>query len=200
VSIAGASDRADDHPSLPNDHKEIAMKSPSNHLRIAGGPGSVSDAGGFTTYPTETGARRAIEALRAAGVPARDIRLLIGRRLGDVRREPVGNFAGPVAPDTPVGTYGDRPVLRRQGAGGFAGDPDHQRQGSFADVDRVVIVTAERARVTGLRGARRVLGRAALDSDNVDRAVRELRDGHAVVLVNAGETGASEVRAHARAA
>ena len=186
------------------------MKSASNHLRIAGGPGSVSDApnlqDGFKTYPTETGARRAIEALRATGVPASDIRLLTGRRLGDVRREPVGGFAGPLAPDAPVGTYGNRPVLRRHGAGGFVGQPDQQRQGSFADTDRVVIVTnhrdAERARVTGLRGARRLLGRAALDSDDVDRALSELRAGHAVVLVHG--IGASEVSAqleqHARAA
>jgi len=194
VSIAGASDGADDHPSLPNT-KEIAMKSPSNHLRIAGDPGSVSDAAGFTTYPTETGARRAIEGLRATGVAAHDIRLLTGHVLGDVRREPVGGFAGPVAPDAPVGTYGDRPVLRRQGAGGFAGNPDHQRQGSFADADRVVIATYEGDTVTGLRGARRLLGRAGLDRDNVDRAVGELRDGHAVVLANVGEIGASEARA-----
>jgi hypothetical protein len=151
------------------------------------------------TYPTEIEARRAIEALRAEGVPARDIRLLTGTRPRDVRREPVGGFAGPVAPDAPVGTYGDRPVLRRQGTGGFAGDPDHQRQGSFADTDRVVIITyerdAERARVTGLRGARRLLRRAALDDDAVDRAVKELHMGHAVVLVEVSEVVPSEARA-----
>jgi hypothetical protein len=111
----------------------------------------------------------------------------------------VGGFAGPVAPDAPVGTYGNGKVLRRQGAGGFAGDPDHQRQGSFADTDRVVIFTykadAERVRVTGLRGARRLLGRAALDDDTVDRAVDELHRGHAVVLVDAKEIVASEARA-----
>jgi hypothetical protein len=151
------------------------------------------------TYSTEIEARRAIEALRASGVPARDIRLLTGTRLRDVRREPVGGFAGPVAPSSPVGTYGDRQVLRRQGTGGFAGDPDHQRQGSFADTDRVVIVTymrdAERARVTGLRGARRLLGRASLDHDTIDRAVNELHMGHAVVLIDVGEVVASEARA-----
>jgi hypothetical protein len=92
-------------------------------------------------YPSESGARRAIEAMRATGPPPHDIRLLVGRRPGDVRREPVGGFAGPVAPDAPVGTFGDRRVLRRQGAGGFAGDPASQRQGSFADTDRFVIVT-----------------------------------------------------------
>jgi hypothetical protein len=51
----------------------------------------------------------------------------------DVREEPVGAFAGTLAPDAPVGTYGNVRRLRRQGAGTFAGDPDRQRQGSFAD-------------------------------------------------------------------
>jgi hypothetical protein len=150
------------------------------------------------TYSTEVAARRAIEALRAAGVPARDIRLLTGTRVRDVRRQLVGGFAGPVGPGAPVGTYGDRQVLRRQGTGGFAGDPDHQRQGSFADADRVVITTykrdAERARVTGRRGARRLLGRAALDDDTLDRAITELHMGHAVVLIEVGEVVASEAR------
>jgi len=55
----------------------------------------------------------------------------------DVRREPVGGFAGRVPPDAPVGTYGDIRRFRRQGAGTFAGDADRQRQGSFADADPV---------------------------------------------------------------
>jgi hypothetical protein len=151
------------------------------------------------TYPTETGARRAIEALRVTGVPAHDIRLLIGRRSGDVRREPVGGFAGPVGPEAHVGTYGDRHVLRRQGHGSFAGDADRQRQGSFADTDSVVIVTyngdAERARITGLRGARRLLRRAALDDDAVDRAVGELHQGRTILLVDLREVAASEADA-----
>jgi hypothetical protein len=93
------------------------------------------------TYPTGAGARRAIEAMRTAGDSPHDIRLLIGRRAGDVRREPVGGFAGPVVPAAPVGSFGDRRTLRRQGAGAFAGDPARQRQGSFADTDRVMTVT-----------------------------------------------------------
>jgi hypothetical protein len=160
------------------------------------------------TYLTEVAARRAVEALHAAGVPARDILLLTGTRLGDVRRQRVGGFAGPIAPDARVGTYGDRPVLRRQAAGSFAGDPDHRRQGSFADTDRVVIVSykgdAERSRITGLHGARRVLARAAVDDDTVNRVVKELDAGRAVVLVDLPETAATEARAqlehHARAA
>jgi hypothetical protein len=151
------------------------------------------------TYSTEVAARRAIEALRSAGVPAHDVRLLTGTRLGDVRREPVGGFAGPVPPEAPVGTYGDRRVPRLRSAGAFAGDPDRQRQGSFADTDRVVIVTykadAERARVTGLGGARRLLVRAGIDEDAVDRAVRELHRGHAVVVADVSETVPSDVRA-----
>jgi hypothetical protein len=53
----------------------------------------------------------------------------------DVRREPVGGFAGTLGPDAPVGTYGNVRRRRRQGAGTFAGDADRQRQGSFADAD-----------------------------------------------------------------
>jgi hypothetical protein len=151
------------------------------------------------TYPTELAARRAVEALRTTGVPDHDIRLLVGRAPGDTRREPVGGFAGPVAPGAPVGTYGGRVLQRRGGAGGFAGDPDHQRQGSFADTDRVVIVTnegdAERVRITGLRGARRLLRRAALDRAAGDREVRELHQGHAILLVDLPEIDAGEAAA-----
>jgi hypothetical protein len=151
------------------------------------------------TYPTELAARRAVEALRATGVPERDIRLLAGSAPRDIRHEPVGGFAGPVAPDDPIGTYGGRVVRRRQGAGSFAGDPDQQRQGSFADTDRVAIVTykgdAERARITGLRGARRLLRRAAVVDDAVDRGVSELHQGHAILLVKLSEITASEIDA-----
>jgi hypothetical protein len=151
-------------------------------------------------YPTELAARRAVDALRATGVPERDIRLLAGTAARDIRRAPVGGFAEPVAPDAPIGTYGGRVLQRRHGTGGFAGDPDQQRQGSFADTDRVVIITytgdGERARITGLRGVRRLLRRAALDDDAVDRAVLELYKGQAVLLADLREIAASE--AHAR--
>jgi hypothetical protein len=148
------------------------------------------------TYPTELAARRAVEALRDTGVPGGDIRLLVGAAGRDIRHEPVGGFGGPVAPDAPIGTYGGRPLQRRQGAGSFAGDADQQRQGSFADTDRVVIVTygsgAERGRITGLRGARRLLRRAALDDDAIDHAVRALHVGHAILLVDVGETASPD--------
>jgi hypothetical protein len=149
-------------------------------------------------FSAEVAARRAVAALRAAGFPARDLRLLTGTRLGDTRQQPVGGYTEPFGHDAPVGTFASGAVRRRHGAGGFAGDPDQQRQGSFGDVDRVVIVTydddAERARVTGLRGVRQLLGRAALGDDAVARAVNELHRGRAVVLVNLHEIAAGEAR------
>jgi hypothetical protein len=83
--------------------------------------------------------------------------------------------------------------------GSFAGDPDCQREGSFADVERVAIVICkddgERSRVTGYRGVRQLLRRAALDDDAVERAVKKLHIGHAVVLVDPAEIVPTSVRA-----
>ena len=58
------------------------------------------------TFATDIAARRAVAALCATGVQDRDIRLLAGSAPRDIRREPVGGFAGPVAADAPVGTFG----------------------------------------------------------------------------------------------
>jgi hypothetical protein len=58
-----------------------------------------------------------------------------GRSMHDVRTEPVGGFAGVVPPEAPFGKFSGPARKRRQAAGGWAGDPDRQRQGSFADVD-----------------------------------------------------------------
>jgi hypothetical protein len=157
------------------------------------------------TYPSEDAARRAIEALRAAGVPPRDIRLLTNRPPRDIRREPRGGFGGPVGPDAPVGSYAG--VAHRRGratgsfaTGSYAGDPDRQRQGSFADVERIVIITyenvAERARVTGYRGVRQLLRRVALDDDAVDRTIKELHLGYTVVLADVAEIAPSDASAH----
>jgi nucleotide-binding universal stress UspA family protein len=70
------------------------------------------------------------------------------RAVRDVREEVVGGFAGVVDPGAPVGTYAGTPCRRHQGAGGIAGDPDRQRQGSFADADAVGIAGSDaRARL-----------------------------------------------------
>ena len=75
--------------------------------------------------------RRVARGARA--LPRRDVRP--GPTLPDVRREPVGNFAGCIAPDDPVGSFGNVPHRRRRATGAFAGDPDRRRQGSFGDHD-----------------------------------------------------------------
>ena len=69
----------------------------------------------------------------ARPIPRRDLRP--DPTLPDVRREPVGRFVERVGPDDPVGSFGNAPRRRRQGAGAFAGDPDRQRQGSFGNHD-----------------------------------------------------------------
>ena len=157
------------------------------------------------TYPSQEGARRAVETLRKAGKPPRHIRLLTSRPLRDLRRESRGGFHGPVGPEAPVGSFAGRPRRRSQASGSFAagsftGDPDQRRKGSFADVERVVIVafkeSSERSRATGYRGIRLLLRRAELDESAVDRTVKALHDGHSVVLVDVAEVVPTDARAH----
>jgi hypothetical protein len=150
------------------------------------------------SYNDATVARRVAQDLSAAGVPERDIVLMIGRRVRDVRREPVGEFAGPIPPDAPVGTFGDRRVRRRQGAGTFAGDADRQRQGSFADADREVVIrhdeAGEHAHVGGHRDLSRVLRRRAVEPPARERILNELDAGRAVVLLELAGIAPDEVR------
>jgi hypothetical protein len=156
------------------------------------------------TYSNEDAARLAVETLRVAGVPPREIRLLTSRPLADIRREPVGGFAGPVGPDASVGTFAGGTHRRSDDAGSFAtgsfaGDAHQQRQGSFGDVERVTIVTyradAERSRVTGYRGIRPVLRSASLDDDAIDRTVEELHKGRTVVVSDVPEIASVETDA-----
>jgi hypothetical protein len=123
--------------------------------------------------------------------------MLTGRRLHDIRREAVGGFAGAVDPSAPVGAYAGPPRLRCQGRGGFAGDPDDQRQGSFADADATVIADDGAGRWQDADDLRlqRLLWHAALAGESADRVIDELRAGHAVVLVEAAEIAASDAQA-----
>jgi hypothetical protein len=144
----------------------------------------------WKTYEDTHAARRAIERLQAAGVPARDARLLTKAALRDVRNEPVGEFGRAAGPDDPVGTFANVQRLRRQGRGSFSGDAD-RRQGSFGDADRELIVTYERgARRWHLAGdhlIRRTLHDAAVDDTEAGRIVRELHAGRAVVVAEIAE-------------
>ena len=87
-------------------------------------------------YSVEGEGREAVRSVLAPAVPPTSIPPPTDSALHDVRREPVGGFAGPVAPPAPVGSFGNVRRMRWQGRGAFAGDPDLQRQGSFGDVDR----------------------------------------------------------------
>jgi hypothetical protein len=109
-----------------------------------------------------------------------------------------------VRPDAPVGTYAGQASSSGLTIGSFAtgnltGVPD-RRQGSFADAERVVIVTykddAEHSRITGYRGVRQILRKAEFDDDAIRRAMKQLHCGHSVVLVDTAEVARSEARAH----
>jgi len=153
----------------------------------------------YETYSSEIAARRAVRALTAVGVPEGDIRLLVGRPVRDIREEVVGGFAGAVDSRAQVGTFMGAPCRRHQGTGNFAGDPDRQRQGSFADADTDAIATVEdgagRSHPATRSVVQRLLWRAALAGGAADRVVDELRAGHAVVLVDAVDVAASTAQA-----
>jgi hypothetical protein len=138
------------------------------------------------TYSDETHARQGVEHLLASGAPRRAIRLLTGSPMHDVRDERVGTFAGAIGPDAPVGRFAGRPRRRCQGTGAFAGNPDRQRKGSFADVERDLIVTFghgdEHPRVATHRELTRLLSAVTLDGESADRLVDELHDGHGLVM------------------
>jgi nucleotide-binding universal stress UspA family protein len=148
-------------------------------------------------YASEAIARHAVDTLTAAGVPRHDIWLLTCHRAHDVRHETAGGFAGAVEPDSPVRTYAGTVRLRRHGTGGFAGDPDRQRQGSFGDADIDAIIgyddRAGGSRVVGDLGP--MLRRFGLTNDTVARAIHELHAGRAVVLVEASPLAASVAQA-----
>jgi hypothetical protein len=140
------------------------------------------------TYSDAALAHEAVERKLATGTPADRITLLCGSRPHDVRREPVGRFAGQIKPTDQVGTYGNVRRQRRQGRGAFAGDPDAQRQGSFGDVERDVIVTfeggAEHEHLATHRRLRRLLADVTLDGEPADALVGELHDGHGLVVTD----------------
>jgi hypothetical protein len=151
------------------------------------------------SYFSEVAARYAVEALTAAGVPGRDIRLVTGRQLRDVCQEPVGGFAGATGPDAPIGSFANVRRSRRQGHGSFASVRGPQRQGSFADTDREVTVRdghgAGRPRVVGDVRLRRLLRAAGLDDDAGDSVVDELHLGRAVVVAEVAEIAPGDARA-----
>lgn len=143
-------------------------------------------------YADPGAARGAIDELLTAGRPDREIRMVVGPRRHDRRREIAGGFARPVPPDAAVGRFAGAPLRRWRGAGTFAGDPDQMRQGSFADVDADAIVTfgdhAEHARIAGDREVRDLLRRSEFNRDAADELVDELHAGRELVLIDVSGT------------
>jgi len=139
------------------------------------------------TYPSPDAAHEAVEQLHAAGVPADHIRVLTGAVLHDIRRELVGGFAGPIPPEAPVGNYGNAERVRRQGRGAYAGDPDEQRQGSFADTDGDLVETADGHRhAADDDTVRTLLKSAAITGRAAEDVVDSLHSGRAIVLTEIG--------------
>src|SRR4051794_25181601 len=158
-----------------------------------------------SAYPSEAAARRAVDRLPAAGLPPQGAQLISGAALHDLRVEPVGEFAGRAAPDDPVRTFANTTVRRWRPGGSFAGDPDRQREGSFADVDGAVIVERdpgghEHAHVGSLRELATRFADAGLAPEAVERALRDLRAGSSLVVAQVAEIGPEDARARLEAA
>lgn len=141
------------------------------------------------TYPTLDAARHAADALQAAGVPARDIGVLVHSHYHDVRAEMVGGFGGPVPPNARFGKFSGPARRRWQAAGGFwrgAAGADRRRQGSFGDADASVSFTYDRAgehpHVSGEAMARRLLHDAHVPGGQAERMLEEMHRGHAVLF------------------
>jgi hypothetical protein len=141
-----------------------------------------------TTYPSPAVARQAVERSLATGTAPGDVQLLIGRPVHDIRNEPVGSFAGTIGPDAPVGTFGDVTCLRRQAAGGWAGDADRQRQGSFADAEHAEVVTFGRGREVSRTLGHREPVRLLQPAAHADRLLTDLYRGQVLLIV----TGSAE--------
>src|SRR3954470_21296754 len=147
-----------------------------------------------SAYPSEAAARRAIDGLRAAGLPPQGAQLITGAALHDLRVEPVGEFAGRAAPDDPVRTFANTTVRRWRPGGSFAGDPDRQREGSFADVDGAMVIERdpsghEHAHVVAVRELAARFASAGRPPAAVEAALRDLRAGSSLVVAQVAEIG-----------
>ncbi|MGZ6705741.1 MAG: hypothetical protein ACXVFN_02190 [Solirubrobacteraceae bacterium] len=147
-------------------------------------------------YDTPEEADRAVARLLAAQIPADDVRMLMGARVHDARREAAGNFGGTVAPTAPAGSFGGTAGTER---GSFAGEASGRPEGVFGNADRDVVVTyadgGEQARVAGHRLLIGLLMDAGLDEHTAEADVRSLHVGRSLVLVHAGAVGADAVAA-----
>lgn len=151
-------------------------------------------------YDSTAEAERAVADLTAAGVPGPHVRLLMGAEIHDARREARGRFAGSAAPDERVGAYSGEGPERSALRGSYAGGEAEGGEGTFANVERDVVVTEhdgkEQVRVAGRRELKKLLMEAGLDDATAEADVRALHDdGRVLVLVHIAAIGKDEARA-----
>jgi hypothetical protein len=141
----------------------------------------------YKAYATHDAATVAVVALTGVGVPHEQLRVLRGGQRHDVRDEQVGEFAGTVGPEAPVGSFGDVPHERSEPRSDFASTGGQGRIGTFADADRDTVTTYDdgvrRMEITGDHDVESILVDAGLDAEAADAAVRALHEGWAIVLV-----------------
>jgi hypothetical protein len=148
------------------------------------------------SYTSHAEALDAVNAVLGSGIPGEGVRVLTGEPPRDTREEQVGEFAGPTAPDAPVGEFAGGARPRGQEEGHFAGG--EQRGGSFADTDSEEIASypggVEHARYAGPHQVKKVLTDAGLDEATAERDVDALHSGRVLVLVMAPDEEAERVR------
>ena len=148
------------------------------------------------SYVSHAEALQAVNAVLEAGIPGEGVRVLTGEPTRDARDDTMGEFAGPVEPGAPVGSFADSHA-EGSATGAFAGG--EQRGGSFADADRDVVTDyphgVERMHVSGHGHVKRLLTDAGLDDATADRDVHALHEGRVLVLVDVAEDDAERARA-----
>jgi hypothetical protein len=158
----------------------------------------------WATYPSHRLAERAVDVLRKAGIPATDISIIHAADDRDRRELDRGAFAGRVAPDDPVATFGDRARPRSAAEGTFAGDGDEHRKGTFADTPREVVVQhpsdSPTERVIDDGSLSEMLASVGIHHHHAQRLLEELHDGRHVVLAQATDDVAGTARARLEAA
>jgi hypothetical protein len=141
------------------------------------------------SYTSHAEALDAVNAVLGAGVAGEGVLVLTGEPQRDAREEQVGEFAGPVGPDAPVGDFAGGSHPQGQRKGHFAGGD--QRGGSFADADREQVISypggVKHTRVAGHHKVKRLLTDAGLDEAAAERDVDALHAGRVLVLVEARE-------------
>jgi hypothetical protein len=142
-------------------------------------------------YRDHDAATEAAAGFAAEGVPASSIRILAGTPLHDVREEQVGEFAGPVGPDAPVGSFAGGEHTRSEPEGTFASRGPAGRIGTFADADRDVVISETdgvgRIQMTDDHDVAAILRDAGVEAGTCEELARALHEGWVLVLVQEAE-------------